>query len=229
MNRDDLNLVFVGISAITGLILVLFRLSSSDLLNWIPSVLSGWVGNIIIIVIAAYIGLFFLKHVPNSEIFNAAVNAEALRTLGSIEGCIEKKGVAWKGIAKLQNGRIEDIEVQYKPICPHCQTGLIETTQELSPEEKRQHRSYSAKQQPTLIFLCPNEDCGHFVKCQSELFDEAHNLFERHVNRITETEGKDYSLQALVSNSAKVTPKSVWEEYVKVVDSNDVTTTCFYQ
>lgn len=63
MDRDDLQLIFVGISALTGLILVLFRISSSEsnYLNWIPSIFRGWVGTALLTLIGVYLGWQILR------------------------------------------------------------------------------------------------------------------------------------------------------------------------
>ncbi|MFC7082448.1 hypothetical protein [Halorussus caseinilyticus] len=63
MNRDDLQLIFVGISALTGLVLVLFRLSNSEsnYLNWIPSIFRGWVGTALLTLIVIYLGWQIFK------------------------------------------------------------------------------------------------------------------------------------------------------------------------
>ncbi|WP_134672631.1 hypothetical protein [Halorussus marinus] len=63
MDRDDLQLIFVGISALTGLILVLFRISSteSNYLNWIPSIFRGWVGTALLTLIGVYLGWQILR------------------------------------------------------------------------------------------------------------------------------------------------------------------------
>lgn len=63
MDRDDLQLIFVGISALTGLILVLFRLFSngSNYLSWVPSIFRGWVGTALLTLICVYLGWQILR------------------------------------------------------------------------------------------------------------------------------------------------------------------------
>ncbi|QLH78161.1 hypothetical protein HZS55_12975 [Halosimplex rubrum] len=234
MDRDDIELFVAILGTVGTFILVYLNLDSSDtsnLTSWIPSIFSGWVGTALIIVFILYILWYILKFIGGESggMFEDAEADVGLRELDSIEGCIERQGVAWKGTAHLNRGDITNIEVPFDPICPNCQTGFIDTTDDPSLQEQRQNPSYSPEAQSTPVFACPNDNCGHTVERDAEQYDAAKRLFEREVKQITESRDKDYSLRALILNiDGPVTPKKVWEEYAEVVDNEYVSTNCFH-
>ncbi|MFB6229136.1 MAG: Yip1 family protein [Halobacteriales archaeon] len=239
MDRDDIELFVAILGTVGTFILVYLDLDSSDtsnLTSWIPSIFSGWVETVLIIVFVLYILWYILKFIGGSGLFeDVEVDVSLrevdvnLRELDAIEGCIQKGGVAWKGTAYLNRGVVENIEVPYKPICPKCQTGLVDRTQEPSMQEQRRNPSYSPEAQPTEVFSCSNDNCEHTVARDTDQYDEVKHLFERHAKRITETRDEDYSLRTLIENIDNgVTPQSVWEEYAEIVDDEQVSTNCFH-
>lgn len=64
MHKENLNLIFLAISASTGVLLVLLRLISNQTayLNWVPSIIRDWVGTVLIALIFAYLVWQVLKH-----------------------------------------------------------------------------------------------------------------------------------------------------------------------
>jgi|GEM_PF-2123661 len=232
MDRDDIELFVAILGTFGTFILVYLNLDSSDtsnLTSWIPSIFSGWVGTALIIVFVLYVLWYILKFIGGSGLLKDAEMDMHLRELDAIEGCIQKGGVAWKGTAYLNRGEVENIEIPYKPICPKCQTGLVNRTQEPSMQEQRRNPSYSPEAQPTEVFSCSNDNCDHTVARDTDQYDEVKHLFERHARRITETTDEDYSLRTLIENiDNRVTPQSIWEEYAGIVDDEQVSTNCFH-
>jgi hypothetical protein len=230
MDRDDLRLFFIAVSAVASVILVYFRVVSSqtDYLSPIRSAVSGWVGNVLLLVAGLYITWSILKWVFSSLLQNAS-KEYARQSLDEIEGCIEKDGIAWQGTAHISDGRVQDIYLPYDPTCPECQTGMVDRTNQPSPQERRQNPSYSQNAQPTPIFACPNDACGHTAERTSNQTDEVEKLLERHAKRIVETADEPYSLSSLVECIEDgISPRRVWEEYVNVVDEEQVSTNCFH-
>lgn len=148
----------------------------------------------------------------------------------AIEGCIEKDNIVWNGTADLSRGAVVNIEVDYKQICPVCQTPMRKESYELSSGGRRRTPSYGHST-TRRVWECPNNDCGHTATRESGQYDEAENLFERHVGRIVESQNEEYSLQNLldrIGDGKEVTPRRIWEEYVEVVDNEHVSTSCFH-
>lgn len=223
--RDDIEFVALIVSAITGVLLTAQAYSTTlRFPSWIPP-LTSTLGLSLGAIISAYIFWYVLKFIGGSELATGA----AVASLNTIEGCVETGGVAWSGTAYLQDGQVENIDVPFKPICPECQTGLVERTKEATAAEQRLNPAYTPDAQPIPIYLCPNDSCQYSVERDPDKYDDAQLLFERHVKRITETRDEDYSLRNLVSNIENAaTPKSVWEEYAEVVDDEQVSTNCFH-
>ncbi|WP_144925979.1 hypothetical protein [Halorubrum salsamenti] len=232
MDKDDIELFVAILGTVGTFILVYLNLDISDtssLTSWIPSIFSGSIGTVFTIVFVLYILWYILKFIGGTGLLEDAEVDVHLRELDAIEGCIQKSGVVWKGTAHLNRGEVENIEVPYKPICPKCQTGLVDRTQVPSMQEQRQNPSYGSEAQPTKVFSCSNGNCEHTVARDTDQYDEVKYLFERHAKRITETRDEDYSLRTLVENiDNQVTPQSVWEQYARTVDDEQVSTNCFH-
>ncbi|MFC5365358.1 hypothetical protein [Salinirubrum litoreum] len=148
-----------------------------------------------------------------------------------IEGCIEKDDIAWKAKAKLSRGDLVDTDVEYKQICPNCQTPMKD--EKYTPSRGRQQGNprYGSSNTTRYIWKCPSSGCGHVATRNSGQHDEAENLFERHIGRIVESNEKEYSLQTLLNRIGEdedVTPRRIWEEYAEVVDDEQVSTNCFH-
>ncbi|WP_424016291.1 hypothetical protein ACOZ4N_01300 (plasmid) [Halorientalis pallida] len=230
MDRDDLRLFFIALSGIASVILVYFRVvdSQTDYLSPIRSAVSGWVGNALLLVAGLYIAWSILKWLFGS-LLKEASKEHIRQSLDEIEGCVEKDGIAWQGTAHFAEGRVQNIYLPYDPTCPECQTGMVDRTDQPSSQEQRQNSSYSQDAQPTPIFACPNEACGHTAERTSNQTDEVEKLLERHAKRIVETVDEPYSLSSLVEGIEDgITPRRVWKEYVSVVDDEQVSTNCFH-
>ncbi|WP_134672629.1 hypothetical protein [Halorussus marinus] len=153
--------------------------------------------------------------------------------VSEIEGCIEKDDIAWKGTATLSRGSIVDTDVEYKQICPKCQTPMKKESYEMPSGGRGRKPSYGRSTTTTRrVWECPNSECGHTAKRDSGKHDEAENLFERHIGRIVESsEDEEYSLQSLldrIGEGEEVTGQRIWEEYAEVVDDEQVSTNCFH-
>ena len=236
MEKDDIQLVLLALSTLGTFAIVYLNLPNEAIsLPSIPPLAQQIVGGVIASVIAGLIlwGLFSLYNNSTTRgsggLLKDATVDVSLRDLDAIKGCIERKGVAWQGTAHLNRGDITNIEVPFDPICPNCQTGYIDTTDDPSPKDQRKNPSYSPKAQSTPVFSCPNDNCGHTVERDAEQHKAAQQLFERHARRITESQDKDYSLRSLIlNNNGPVTPKRIWEEYSEVVDDEQISTNCFH-
>ncbi len=194
--------------------------------------ISIWLGRLGVLLVVVYLGnrlLNVLGTRSTSGTHEDASEDMTLQDLDKIEGCIERQGVAWKGTAHLNRNNITNIEVPFDPICPNCQTGFIDTTDDPSFQEQRQNPGYSPKAQSIPVFSCPNNNCGHTVERNAEQHDAARRLFERYARQIVESTDEDYSLRALVENiHGPVTPQAVWKRYTEVVDDDQVSTNCFH-
>jgi hypothetical protein len=231
MDKDDIQLILLALSTLGTFAIVYLNLPNQAIsLPSIPPLVQQIVGGVIASVIAAVLlkGAFrFYNSIGSSGLMEGVITDAALQDLDAIEGCIENEGVAWKGTAHLHRGRVESTDVPFDPLCPKCQTGFIDTTDEPSLQDKRRNPSYSPEAQPTPVFECPN--CGHTVDRDSEQYDAVKRLFERHAKQIVESTDEEYSLRTLAENiDGPVTPRSVWEEYAEVVDDEQVSTNCFH-
>jgi len=149
----------------------------------------------------------------------------------TIEGCIQTNDIAWKGTAALSRGKVVDTDVEYKQICPKCQTPMKKDTFEAPAQQRRVKPSYSRSTQSKKIWACSNDGCGHSANRGTSEHSDAENLFERHIRRIVESEDEEYSLQNLLDRlgeDEKVTGRRIWEEYAEVVDDEQVSTNCFH-
>lgn len=138
-------------------------------------------------------------------------------SVDSIEGCIETGETCWRGTAELEDGELEDIEIPYRVICPQCQTVMY---------DGEGVRAVVATTGPS-YWDCPN--CGHRTLDEYGKYEDAQNLLDRHIRRITESEGEEYSLDNLIDNiEGEVTPRGIWEEYAQSVDEDHVSLNCFH-
>lgn len=236
MDKDDIQLVLLALSTLGTFAIVYLNLPNEAIsLPSIPPLVQQIGGGVIASIIAGLIlrGLFTLYNNSTTNgsggmLEDAAVDV-SLRELDAIKGCIERRGVAWQGTAHLHRGEITNIEVPFDPLCPNCQTGFIDTTDNPSPKDQRQNPSYSPRAQSTPVFSCPNDNCGHTVERHTEQHKAAQQLFERHARRITESRDEDHSLRSLILNiDGPVTPKKIWREYAEIVDDEQISTNCFH-
>jgi len=212
-----LTILFVGVPAIGNFYLPLL----TDLFGWLPLIfIFTWMGRFGILTFGFTLGWYLRGESETTE-------AERVDT---IEGCIEKGDIAWKGTAVLSKGRVVDTDVEYKQICPECRTPMRKESYELSSGRRRKP-SYSTSTTTRRVWECPNGDCGHTTKREAGQHDEAENLFERHIGRIVESSDESYSLQTLLDRleeDEEPTPRRIWEEYADVVDDEQVSTNCFH-
>lgn len=141
--------------------------------------------------------------------------------LNSIKGCIETGETCWRGTATLtEDGRVSDIYVSYKAICPRCQTVMYDG--ENNTAAVATNSPYT-----TTYWDCPS--CGHRTVEEYSKYKDAQNLFQTHIQRIVESEGERYSLNNLIGSiDSEVTPKGIWEQYAQVMDDPQVSLNCFH-
>lgn len=138
-------------------------------------------------------------------------------TVETIEGCIEVGETCWRGTAELSNRHVSNTRVAYKAICPHCQTVMYDG----------ESNTAGVATTGTTVWTCAN--CGHTAVDGYSQYKDAKNLFDSDIRRIIESEGKEYSLDALVKNiTEEVTPRGVWKQYARVKKDKHVSTNCFH-
>lgn len=140
-------------------------------------------------------------------------------TVTEIEGCIEVEGSCWRGIAELSDGELSDINVEYRAICPNCQTVMYDGENSVG--------AVATFGGGPDFWECPS--CDHQTIDQYSKYEDAQNLFDSHIRRIVESEGELYSLDNLIHEiSQEVTPRNIWEQYAETTDDSQVSTNCFH-
>lgn len=138
-------------------------------------------------------------------------------TVQSIEGCIETGETCWRGTAELSDGELVETEVAYRAICPRCQTVMYDG----------ENQSVGVATTATTYWDCPS--CGHRTVEEYSKYEDAENLFNSHIQRITESRGEDYSLDNLIESiDGEVTPRGIWEQYADLADDPQVSLNCFH-
>ncbi|WP_148661788.1 hypothetical protein [Halodesulfurarchaeum formicicum] len=146
------------------------------------------------------------------------INGDA--KVSEIEGCIEVEGSCWRGTAEISDERISDIDVEYKAICPNCQTVMYDG-------ENRAPVAVATAGGGPDFWECPS--CNHHTRDQYSKYEDAQNLFDSHARRIVESEGEVYSLDNLIDEIPhEVTPRGIWEQYAETTDDSQVSTSCFH-
>ncbi|MCO8254518.1 hypothetical protein NKF26_11965 [Haladaptatus sp. AB618] len=211
-----LAVLFTVIPAIVTFYLPIFK----NILGWVPfDFILPWMmrGGILTLVFTLGWSLRGFVETPDAE------------RVDSIEGCIQKDDIAWKGIADISEGHIVDFDLPFHPICPECQTPLKKDTFEPPVQQSRRSPGYSRSGPAKRIWVCSNDNCSHTAHRKGGIHEDAGNLFESHIKKIVESEGEEYSLDSLMARiNGKVTPRSVWEEYAEIVDDEQVSTNCFH-
>ena len=145
-------------------------------------------------------------------------NNETETNITEIEGCIEVEGSCWRGTAELSDEEISDIEIQYKAICPKCQTVMY---------DGENSTGVAVIGGGPNFWKCPS--CDHQTMEQYSKYENAQNLFESHVRRIVETQGEEYSLDNIVEEIGNEnTPRDIWRRYFEVMDDDQVSMNCFH-
>ncbi|WP_436911348.1 hypothetical protein [Halosimplex marinum] len=146
------------------------------------------------------------------------INGET--TVSEIDGCIEVEGSCWRGIAELSDEGISEINVEYKAICPNCQTVMYDG-------ENSAPVAVATVGGGPDFWECPS--CNHQTIDQYSKYEDAQNLFDSHVRRIVESEGEVYSLDNLIDEIPhEVTPRRIWEQYAETTDDSQVSINCFH-
>lgn len=237
--RDDIELFFLAVSAIGTFILVFLNLPSDAIsLPSIPPLYQQIIGGVIASLIATLLAksatTIYNKRADSSEPTpedppidaedasnierraNATTDAQ-LDGLDSIEGCIEVEDSCWRGTAELADGELLDTEVEYRAICPNCQTVMYDG----------ENNSIPVATTATTYWDCAN--CGHETIEDYGKYRDAQNLFERAIRRIVETEGEEYSLSNLIERiDGEATPRGVWEEYTEIENDDQISLNCFH-
>jgi hypothetical protein len=213
-----LTILFVGIPAIGNFYLPLL----SDFVGWLPlDFIFTWMSRAGILTLGFTLG-WYLR--GESETTDA-------ERVDAIEGCIQTDDIAWRGTAALSGGKVVHTDVEYKQICPKCQTPMKKESYDIPSGGRRPKPSYASSTTTRRVWECPNDECGHTATRDSGQHDEAENLFERHIRRIVESTGEEHSLQNLldrIGEDEEVTSQRIWEEYAEVVDDEQVSTNCFH-
>lgn len=132
-----------------------------------------------------------------------------------IEGCIRTDRSCWRGIAEVSEGSVVSTEIEYKAICPECQTVMFDGESDRTP-------SGTASVQ----WDCP--DCANSEFDTGDKYGDAKSLFERHIREIVETDDEEHSLDNLAAEiDGEITPQDIWEKYVEAIDDPKVSMDCF--
>lgn len=214
-----LTIIFAAIPAIGTFYLP--RLSA--LASWLPfDFIFTWAGRFAVLTLGFTLGWYLRGDAETTD-------AERIK---SIEGCILNDDIAWKGEAALSRGEIVDKGLDYTRICPKCQTPMKKESHEIPRSQRRAKPSYGNSSTTRKVWECPSNGCGHTAKREAGQHDEAERLFERHIGRIVESSGEEYSLQNIIDRireeDKEVTPRRIWEEYAVIVDDEQVSTACFH-
>lgn len=240
MNRNDLQLILLGLGTLGTFLIVFINLPQainrwSPIFNSISPTILNWVQNLLIAGCSFTIGWFFKSFwTPTAtesdteessesdseiaEVYDTSStvdssSVDSADSIDTIEGCIEVGETCWRGTATLtEDGEVSDTNLEYKAICPNCQTVMYDG----------ESSSVAVATTATTYWDCPS--CGHTTVEDYGKYSDAQNLFQSHINRIVETEGEEYSLENLV----ETTPREVWEEYSDVVDDPQVSLNCFH-
>lgn len=228
MDRQTKLTVIIAVASV-GTLLISFLTGLPVIIDRYPEFLAGVISGLPMDAISVWserVGLLLLG-ITLGWYARGRVEADSTTSVNTIEACVEKGGVAWKGTAELSNGKLVNIDIPYKPICPKCQSFPKEKTVRYNTNSGPYDRRSQPKSQD--YWKCPNSDCQHSKKSEYDYFKEAENLLESHFERIIESEGEEYSLDALVEAiDGEPTPKEIWRQYVEVVDDSDVSTNCFH-
>ena len=228
-----------AITAITGMLSVLIAglAGLPQIVEYYPQVINDLIQPIPLDFVATWgerMGLFLLG-VTVGWFAYANSDASSDPSVDSIEGCVEIRGVSWKGTGSISDGQIAGIDVPRNPTCPDCQSPM--NTEEVKrggrsgiPARSMNQRALGGSS-TSYYWKCPSSDCGKSKKKDRDRRDEAKNLLEKHFDRITKTEGEEYSLSNLIESvqesGGEVTGRQVWRRYVDIVDDSDVSTKCF--
>lgn len=228
---------WMPIIGITGVLTLVFSIVAGipQIVGFYPSILSGFLEAIPFgSVWGERVGLL-LVGVTIGWYAHAQRVSETASAIDEIEGCVEVRGVAWKGTADLSNGTVSGIDVSHNPVCPKCQSPMnseeVKGGQSGGIPGRRKNRAAMSGFNSSYFWKCPSSDCDYSSKKDFDGRDDALNLLEKHFDRITESYDEEYSLDALIDyiqdDGGEVNPRQIWRRYVQVVDDSDVSLKCF--
>jgi DNA-directed RNA polymerase subunit M/transcription elongation factor TFIIS len=216
-NRDNIAILLSAF----GVILNIPQAFGSEYPDILPNFLS-WIPVEFILTWSPPLGLLTIGF-GAGWYFKAWLDREESQTVSAIKGCIEKDGVAWKGIAKLEDGSITEMEMDRIPFCPKCQTRMT--------DDDNYIKSRSAFDSGTTIFFWKCPSCDKTEKRNNlDDKDDAGKILEKHLKKIVNSdEEDDVSLSKLTREiDGEITPEKVWEEYESVADDSSISTVCFH-
>lgn len=230
-----------AITAIVGILSLLFSILAGipQIVDFYPNALSGLFDLIPLDFVSNWgerFGLLLLG-ITIGWFAHVRTLSETYASVDTIEGCVEVRDIAWKGTGNISDGSINGIDVSHNPVCPDCQSPMN------SEERKRgrsggipirsRNRAALSGSSTSYFWKCPSSDCGYSSKKDFDGRDDALNLLQKHFDRITETDGEEYSLDSLIEtiqeSDREVTPREVWRQYEEDIDDSDVSTKCFPQ
>jgi hypothetical protein len=246
MDKDDLQLVLLGLGTLGTFILIFINLPQainrwSPIFNSLSPAVLGWTQNFLIAGFAFATGWLLKSKLTSSEpSLEVETDADGVPiqeaedktpSIDKIVGCVAVDEMAWRGIAEFSDVKIEDVDVELTPRCPDCQKEMTRESYELPTGRGGNPYKSPLRGQSTVTrkrWQCPDEDCGYTADRESGQHSEAQRLFKGFVQDIVESEGQEYSLDNLIERvEGDVTPQKVWEEYAEVIDNIHVSTNCF--
>lgn len=210
------------IIAITGVLsLIISTLAGiPEIIRYYPSAITGLLESIPLDLVSVWgerIGLL-LFGLSLGWFAHIRYISNSLESIDKIEGCVELRGVLWKGTAKIDDDQIDDIIVPDKPLCLECQSPM------------NSYETGSGFDQD-FFWKCPSSGHKNRVNRDFNREDDAVNLFSKHFGCIVESEDEEYSLNSLFESikdrGDKITSRAIWAEYVAVVDDPDISVDCF--
>jgi len=240
MDKDDLQLVLLGLGTLGTFILIFINLPQainrwSPIFNSLSPAVLGWTQNLLIAGFAFATGWLLNSKLSASTETTHEVDDEEHRveeddeeeSVDTIIGCVEVEDAVWRGVAEFSDTKVENVDVSLPPRCPKCQMEMNKESYKISnrgvPSPIRSRNTATRR-----LWQCPNEDCGHSSTRETGQHSTAERLFRGFVQEIVESQGKEYSLENLIERvDGEVTPQSVWIEYSQIMDNEHVSTNCF--
>lgn len=247
MNRDNLQLILLGLGTLGTFILIFINLPQainrwSPIFNSLSPTVLNWIQNFAIAGFAFVTGCLLRSKLtspkPTLDIeqdkdgipAEEVEDEEKTPTVEKIVGCVEVDEMAWRGIAEFSDVKVESVEVSRTPRCLDCQKEMARESFELPTGRQSRYKNLAGGQRTISRkkWMCPDEDCGYTADRESGQHSDAQRLFKGFIQDIVESEGREYSLGNLIDRvNGEVTPQAVWEVYSEVVDNAHVSTNCF--
>ncbi|WP_152031271.1 hypothetical protein [Natrarchaeobaculum aegyptiacum] len=236
MNHDEINTI-IGISTLLVMIIFVGIPTAAEyypnlfptFLAWIPFSLLRSISIPVVSISIGFIIGWYLRGINDRDYSNGPETSEdSSNSINEIEGCVEKDGIIWKGLAQIHNRRVGNVDFPFEPRCPKCRKEMNMESYKINSMSARRDPFGRSSTQTRRLWECPDEDCGHSTSRTTDQQKEARKLFKGEVEKLVESKGEEHSLENIIERiDGEISPRSIWEEYAEVVDSSHVSTNCF--